>query len=134
MAANSAPSILIAVRHRSLYDALAQMLAACPVSLRLLPVATLAEIRCGILTGVDLVIADPFLLQESISSEDFRALRRLLGSVPLILLLPADTHEYREIAVDLDANGSVVIEEAAVDLLPTVMRLLSPPPAAPFPG
>lgn len=120
--------IVVAVRNRCLYDTLAQILGRVSPPPDLVRAASPADICAAVAERPALIVADPFALLEAHALHELHTLKRCAGVTPLLALLPADTREYRDVAVRLGANGVVVVERSATDLLPAVERLLQPAP------
>ncbi|HSO28188.1 MAG TPA: molybdopterin-dependent oxidoreductase, partial [Anaerolineales bacterium] len=70
------------------------------------------------------VIADAFAYPEAERRRFCRAVVDRPSPLPLLLLLPADTCAYRDAAVQLGANGVVVTERVATDLIPALAQVL----------
>ena len=118
----------MAVRNRCLYDTLAQILARLSPPPRLVRAASAVDICQAVTERPTLIVADLSALLEAHTTHELHTLRRCAGATPLLALLPADSREYRDVAVRLGANGMAAVERAATDLLPAVGQLLVPTP------
>lgn len=116
--------ILFIVRQPSLSDSLAQVLSGFGSALRWTSAATPADVAQALESKLDLILADPFALEQGDTIAYYKALRCRLGAAPLIALLPADTPEYRDAAVQMGANYTLAWSETATELLPVMERLL----------
>jgi molybdopterin-containing oxidoreductase family molybdopterin binding subunit len=116
--------ILFIVRQPSLRDSLAQVLSGFGSALRWTSAATPADVAQALESKLDLILADPFALEQGDTIAYYKALRCRLGAAPLIALLPADTPEYRDAAVQMGANYTLAWSETATELLPVMERLL----------
>ena len=123
-----AVTIVMAVRNRRLYDTLAQILGRLSPPPRLIRAASPAEMCRFTAEHPALIVADAFALLEAHTSNELHTVKRCAGAAPVLALLPADAREYRDVAVRLGANGMVVVERSATDLLPEVERLLGRTP------
>ena len=120
----AALQILFIVRQPSLQDALAQALSQYGLPMHWSSVHTPEDIARALETQPDLILADPFALEQSDTIAYYKALRCRIGATPLIALLPADTPDYRDVAVQMGANYTLEWSEAATELLPAVEGLL----------
>ncbi len=71
----------------------------------------------------DLILAEPFGFGEP-GLDLLRQIKQQAPSTPLIVLLPLDTHDYRDAVVRIGANSVIATEHLIADLMPTVNRLL----------
>lgn len=118
-------SIVIAVEHRSLGDALAQVLVQLEPPPQVQFAASPDDLHLRLHAAQPaLLIVDPFTMLKSTAPDD-GWIKRLIGDTPLITLLPSDTREYRDFAVRLGSNGMVTVENAATDLIPTIETVLT---------
>jgi DNA-binding NarL/FixJ family response regulator len=118
MSTNPAVRILVAIPHRWLADTLTTLLQALPAEVISLCPASVAPDE---LPEADLLVVDPFSCEHA-GLACFRELRRKLV-VPIVVLLPADTADYRAAALSLGAEAVVVAENANPELLEIVARL-----------
>lgn len=116
--------ILFIVRQPSLQDSLAQVLGVFGSPLRWTSAHTPTDISRALESPPDLILADPFALEQGDTLAYYKALRCRAGAAPLIALLPADTPDYRDAAVQMGANYTLAWSEAATELLPAMERLL----------
>ncbi|MBL1171476.1 MAG: molybdopterin-dependent oxidoreductase [Chloroflexi bacterium] len=116
--------ILFIVRQPSLQDSLAQVLSGFGSTLRWTSAHTPADVSRALESPLDLILADPFALGQGDTMAYYKALRCRAGAAPLIALLPADTPDYRDAAVQMGANYTFAWSEAATELLPAMERLL----------
>jgi molybdopterin-containing oxidoreductase family molybdopterin binding subunit len=82
------------------------------------------ELMSSSQTLPDIILAEPFAFDEP-GLDLMRELKLRAPAVPLIILLPFDTRDYRDAVVRIGANGVVAAEQLTTELLPTVERLLS---------
>ncbi len=116
--------ILFIVHQPGLRDSLAQVLGGFGSPLRWTSANTPADVSQVLEAQLDLILADPFALDQGDSMAYYKALRYRAGATPLIALLPADTPDYRDAAVQMGANYTLAWSEIATELLPAMERLL----------
>ncbi len=114
--------ILVAVLHPWLRDTISQLLARRPVEI--LPVHNRDALLTQASAGPDVVLVDPFAFGEP-GLNLLQRLRRAAPATLIVVLLSADTHDYRDAVVRVGANGVVITERSTTDLLPTLQRLLA---------
>jgi molybdopterin-containing oxidoreductase family molybdopterin binding subunit len=118
-------TLLAASRRRFLRDDLNQILMRHLSPVRIVMAASLEEIQQEIAQKPDVILLDAFTLQESEHAGMSKGLRQMAGEIPLIVLLPADTRDYRDAAVELGANGVAILDCLATDLLRIIRNLIS---------
>ncbi|RIK54697.1 MAG: hypothetical protein DCC59_03205 [Chloroflexi bacterium] len=116
--------ILFIVRQPSLCDSLAQVLSGFGSALRWTSASTPTGVARALESKLDLILADPFAMGQGDIIAYYKALRCRLRAAPLIVLLPADTPDYRDAAVQMGANYTLAWSETATELLPVMERLL----------
>jgi DNA-binding NarL/FixJ family response regulator len=119
MCPNRAVRILVAIPHRWLSDTITSLLHALPAEV--VSVCS-ADPLPAALPAADLLVIDPFSFEHA-GLECFRELRRRL-SAPVVVLLPADTADYRAAARGLGAEAMVLAEKADAELVLIVRGLL----------
>lgn len=119
MCAGCVARLLIAIPHPWLADTITSLLQALPAEVVSLYPADLAPKP---LPAADLLVVDPFSFERA-GLECFQAWRQKL-SIPVVVLLPADTADYRAAAQNLGADAMVLAENANPELLHIVQRLL----------
>jgi DNA-binding NarL/FixJ family response regulator len=113
--------ILIAIPHRWLADAITSLLQALPAEvISLCPGVVASDAQ----TAADLLVVDPFSAEHA-GLGCFQELRRKIA-LPVVVLLPADTPDYRAAAQVLGADAMVLAENANPELLEIVRRLAQP--------
>jgi DNA-binding NarL/FixJ family response regulator len=121
MSSDRVVRILLAIPHRWLADAITSLLQPLPAEvISICP----ANVPSAALPAADLLVVDPFSAEQA-GLECFRELRRQLA-VPTIVLLPADTPDYRAAAHALGAEAMVLAENANPELLDIVRRQCLP--------
>lgn len=116
--------IMCIVRQPSLFDALAQTMGSFSHPVHCASVSEHEDILSALESPHDLILADPFALEQVQTVAYYKALRIRSGSIPLIALLLDDTPEYRDVAVQMGANYTLAWSRIASDLLPAMERLL----------
>jgi len=116
--------ILCIVRQPSLFDALAQTIGNFSRPVLCSSVSTHEDILAALESPHDLILADPFALEQIHVISYYKTLCVRSGSVPLIALLPDDSQEYRDAAVQMGANYTLAWSRVGSDLLPTMEKLL----------
>jgi len=124
MEQQSTLQILFIVRQPSLQDSLAQVLSGFGSPLRWTSAHTATDISRALESPLDLILADPFALEQGDTMAYYKALRCRAGATPLIALLPADIPEYRDMTVQMGANYTLAWSETPSELLPAMERLL----------
>lgn len=112
----------MAILHPWLRDTISQLLARWPVEI--LPIPDREALLTQASTGPDVVLVDPFAFGEP-GLNLLQRLRRAAPATLIVVLLSADTRDYRDAAVRMGANGVVITEQSTTDLLPTLQRLLA---------
>ena len=115
------PRILVVVSHPWLQSTLIQLLRKLPAD----PQAAdnLTPPMDQLLPDLSAVLIDLFGFNgRGLSS--LGDLRRAVGQIPIVALVPSDTPDYRDAAIQQGANGVVAIDRADVDLLPIIKQLL----------
>lgn len=123
--AQSQLTALAITKNPNIIDDLRYVFARWVNPVQLLSVSSLNEISTKISQALDIILVDPLLILQRDQRAFFQELRNILGSVPILYLLPIDTRDYRNAAVESGANGIVAIENLATDLLPLVRSQVS---------
>lgn len=116
--------VLTVIRQRFLADSLAQILHRLPFDIHLTTANTPEMVFTSLNTWPHVILADPFAIHPPDRDRYLQMLASRPGGVLLIALLPADTREFRDAAVQIGANGVVALDEAASELLPVLKPLL----------
>lgn len=116
--------ILCIIRQPSLFDTLAQTVGNYFLPVHCSIVSTHKDILTALDSPHDLILADPFALEQVQVVSYYKALRIRSGSVPLIALLPDDSMEYRDAAIQMGANHTLAWSRVGSDLLPAMEKLL----------
>jgi molybdopterin-containing oxidoreductase family molybdopterin binding subunit len=116
--------VLCIVRQSSLLDALAQTISNYSLPIHCLGVSTQAGFSTAMESPPDLILADPYALERSNAISYYKALHFRAGNIPLIALLPDDSPEYRDAAIQMGANHTLAWDKVSSDLLPAMKRLL----------
>jgi DNA-binding NarL/FixJ family response regulator len=120
---NSAPfRILVAIPHTWLRETILLILGSANAE------TVIATCRDDLIsaeqTRPDIILADPFAFDEP-GLDLLREIRQQAPAIPLIILLPLDTCDYRDAVGCIGANDMIAAEQLNTDLLPMVERLLS---------
>jgi anaerobic dimethyl sulfoxide reductase subunit A len=117
--------ILVIVKHHGLSDSLTQILSQLDTKVDLRVVKELPELTLDTEQDFNIILADMSILLDREFSLNLKDLRQHFPQIPLIVLLPLDTREFRDTAIHQGANGVVATDKSATDLIPTIKRLLS---------
>ncbi|MBI5649529.1 MAG: molybdopterin-dependent oxidoreductase [Chloroflexi bacterium] len=120
MRSNSPIRILLGVPHAWLRETISQTLAQ---NGELLVAQNRHDLMAHAQTKPDVMIAEPFAFGEP-GLDLLRELKARAPTVPLIVLLPFDTRDYREAAMHTGANGVIRVEDVATELAPAVSEAL----------
>ncbi|MBI5301794.1 MAG: molybdopterin-dependent oxidoreductase [Chloroflexi bacterium] len=112
--------ILLGVPHVWLRETISQTLAA---NAEILVAQNRQDLMLQAQMKPDVVVAEPFAFGEP-GLDLLRQLKSSAPSVPLIVLLPFDTRDYRDAAIRTGANGVVNIEDLTTELAPAVAEVL----------
>jgi len=116
MSSNTPIRILLGIPHGWLRETISQTLAH---NGELLIAHTRHDLMVQALRKPDAVIAEPFAFGEP-GLDLLRELKAHAPAVPLIVLLPFDTRDYRDAAMRTGANGVIIVEDVTTDLSPII--------------
>jgi DNA-binding NarL/FixJ family response regulator len=114
--------ILLAIPHRWLADAITSLLQPLPAEVVSLCPGVLGS---EALIAADVLVVDPFSAEHA-GLECFQELRRKTAVPVVVVLLPADTPDYRAAAHALGVDAMVLAENANPELLDIMRRLVQP--------
>ena len=114
--------ILIAVPCASLRDTISQILWDDRVQLAY--AQNVQELFRPAPTQPDIIVAEPFAFGEP-GLDLLKRLKQQTPTVPLIVLLPFDTRDYRDAVIRVGANSVVITEELATNLWSTIEQWLT---------
>lgn len=118
-------TILVIVKSRPLYDTIVQVFNRNLQNCQIIHAPSLQQIKYGFSADPHLVIADPFIETDDRQPVLRSLLKSHSGTLPLVVLIPMDTNEYRDAAIELNANGIVVAGEIATELLPVIEKVMA---------
>ena len=114
--------VLVAVRQTCIFETIAHLFSDFSLPLKLTHVSSISIL--SLKDRPDLILADLFAPQDESSLSTGKVLRTHAGNIPLVALIPADTRDYRDAAVEIGANGLVVLDQMEVDLVSVVEQVL----------
>ncbi len=114
--------ILLAVPCASLRDTITQILSNNCV--RLAYAHNAENLFRSVSSQPDLILAEPFAFDEP-GLDLLKRLKQQAPTIPLVVLLPFDTRDYRDAVNRMGANSIVITEELATSLWSTIERLLT---------
>lgn len=117
--------ILVIIRSRHLFDTLAQLVHRQVGSCELHYAPNSESIEAGFTAKPNLIIADPFLEVDDLQPDLRQRLKARPCSCPLVALIPVDTVDYRDAAIQLNANGIVAKSEIATELVPVIEQVMA---------
>ncbi len=120
MRSNTPIRILLGVPHVWLRETISQTLA---TQAEILVAQNRQDLILQAQTKPDLMVAEPFAFGEP-GLDLLRQLKSQAPAIPLIVLLPFDTRDYRDAAIRNGANGVVIVEDVTTELVPAVSEVL----------
>ncbi len=101
------------------------VLARWPKPVQIINAKTPDEISARVSASLDITLVDPLFILQRDHRSFIKELRTKLGLVPIIYLLPIDTRDFRDAAVESGVNGVVSLENLATELIPMIQCQVS---------
>jgi anaerobic dimethyl sulfoxide reductase subunit A len=120
MRSNTPIRILLGVPHVWLRETISQTLAE---QAEILVAQNRQDLMLQAQTKPDVMVTEPFAFGEP-GLDLLHQLKLQAPSIPLIVLLPFDTRDYRDAAIRSGANGVVTIEDVTTELMPAVSEVI----------